>query len=237
MPIQTRTEMLATGVRCPRGIEVFGDDLGTIEKTAIDIEHAVAKVSGNHSAFTERSIGGFYIDSKSNARRRRGMDSPSPTRLAAVAPDGHQVVRDAGPVGRAGDSTFTAVALSVHTEGVLEARPLLGEVVGSAHVRAIRVSGDRAWGAPRGTRGLRRSGSRFCARWASFRSSSAVWPPYGNHGYRGSACPERRRPPFARRLGRRLSTPGRARDRRLREDLRRWREPVASSRTHFCNFS
>ena len=62
MPIQTRTEMLATGVRSPLGIQVFGDDLDDIEKAAIAVEHAVAKVPGTRSAFAERSTGGFYID-------------------------------------------------------------------------------------------------------------------------------------------------------------------------------
>jgi Cu(I)/Ag(I) efflux system membrane protein CusA/SilA len=62
MPIQTRTEMLATGVRSPLGIQVFGDDLDTIEKTAVAIEHAVSTVPGTRSAFAERSTGGFYVD-------------------------------------------------------------------------------------------------------------------------------------------------------------------------------
>jgi Cu(I)/Ag(I) efflux system membrane protein CusA/SilA len=62
MPIQTRTEMLATGVRSPLGIEVFGDDLDAIEQTAISVEHSVAQVPGTRSAFAERSTGGFYID-------------------------------------------------------------------------------------------------------------------------------------------------------------------------------
>jgi Cu(I)/Ag(I) efflux system membrane protein CusA/SilA len=62
MPIQTRTEMLATGVRSPLGIEVFGDDLEAIEQTAISVEHAVAKLPGTRSAFAERSTGGFYLD-------------------------------------------------------------------------------------------------------------------------------------------------------------------------------
>jgi Cu(I)/Ag(I) efflux system membrane protein CusA/SilA len=62
MPIQTRTEMLATGVRSPLGIQVFGDDLDAIEKAAIDVEHAVAQIPGTRSAFAERSTGGFYID-------------------------------------------------------------------------------------------------------------------------------------------------------------------------------
>ncbi|MEO7730503.1 MAG: CusA/CzcA family heavy metal efflux RND transporter [Kofleriaceae bacterium] len=62
MPIQTRTEMLSTGVRSPLGVEVFGDNIEQIEKTAISIEKAVAKVPGTRSAFADRSTGGFYID-------------------------------------------------------------------------------------------------------------------------------------------------------------------------------
>ncbi len=62
MPIQTRTEMLATGVKSPLGIEVLGDDLEAIEKAAIAVEHAVSKVPGTRSAFAERGTGGFYID-------------------------------------------------------------------------------------------------------------------------------------------------------------------------------
>ncbi len=62
MPIQTRTEMLATGIRSPLGIQVYGDDLGTIEKAAVEIEKAVSNVPGTRSAFADRSTGGFYVD-------------------------------------------------------------------------------------------------------------------------------------------------------------------------------
>jgi Cu(I)/Ag(I) efflux system membrane protein CusA/SilA len=62
MPIQTRTEMLATGVRSPLGIQVFGDDLATIERTAIAIERAMTEIPGTRSAFAERSTGGFFVD-------------------------------------------------------------------------------------------------------------------------------------------------------------------------------
>ncbi|WNG41303.1 efflux RND transporter permease subunit [Archangium violaceum] len=64
MPIQTRTEMLATGIRSPLGIQVFGDDLETIEKAAVDIEKVMAGVPGTRSAFADRSTGGFYVDVK-----------------------------------------------------------------------------------------------------------------------------------------------------------------------------
>lgn len=62
MPVQTRTEMLATGIRSPLGIQVFGDDLETIERTALRIEEAVSKIPGTRSAFAERATGGFFID-------------------------------------------------------------------------------------------------------------------------------------------------------------------------------
>jgi Cu(I)/Ag(I) efflux system membrane protein CusA/SilA len=54
--------MLATGVRSPLGIRVFGNDLATIERTAIDIEQAVATIPGTRSAYAERSVGGYYLD-------------------------------------------------------------------------------------------------------------------------------------------------------------------------------
>ncbi len=62
MPIQTRTEMLSTGIRSPLGVKVFGDDLETIEAAALSIERAVAEIPGTRSAFAERSTGGFYLD-------------------------------------------------------------------------------------------------------------------------------------------------------------------------------
>jgi Cu(I)/Ag(I) efflux system membrane protein CusA/SilA len=75
MPIQTRVEMLATGVRSPLAIQVFGDDLATLEQTAIAIERAVATVPGTRSAFAERSSGGFFVDVevKRDALVRHGL--------------------------------------------------------------------------------------------------------------------------------------------------------------------
>ncbi len=62
MPIQTRNEMLATGVRSAVGIKVFGPDLNRIEKLAIQIESALKNVPGTRSAFAERVTGGFFLD-------------------------------------------------------------------------------------------------------------------------------------------------------------------------------
>ena len=44
MPIKNRIDMLATGIRTPIGIKVFGKDLGEIEDLAKQIESAVKTV-------------------------------------------------------------------------------------------------------------------------------------------------------------------------------------------------
>lgn len=62
MPIQTRTEMLATGIRSPLGVQVYGNDLESIERAAVAIEKALAQVPGTRGAFADRATGGFYVD-------------------------------------------------------------------------------------------------------------------------------------------------------------------------------
>jgi Cu(I)/Ag(I) efflux system membrane protein CusA/SilA len=62
MPIQTRTEMLATGFRSQLGVKVFGDDTASIAAAAVEIEQALAAVPGTRSAVAERLTDGFYLD-------------------------------------------------------------------------------------------------------------------------------------------------------------------------------
>jgi len=68
MPIQTRTEMITTGVRSPVGIKVLGADLKTIEKIGLEIEQVLANVPGTKSAFAERLNEGYYLDINVNRR-------------------------------------------------------------------------------------------------------------------------------------------------------------------------
>jgi len=68
MPIQTRTEMITTGVRSPVGIKVLGPDLKTIEKIGLEIEQVLANVPGTKSAFAERLNEGYYLDITVNRR-------------------------------------------------------------------------------------------------------------------------------------------------------------------------
>ena len=62
MPIKARIDMLATGIRTPIGIKVFGKDLGEMERLAREIEQVVKQVPGTTSAFAERITGGYYLN-------------------------------------------------------------------------------------------------------------------------------------------------------------------------------
>ena len=62
MPIKARLDMLATGIRTPIGIKVFGKDLDEMERLAKKIEQVVKQVPGTTSAFAERITGGYYLD-------------------------------------------------------------------------------------------------------------------------------------------------------------------------------
>lgn len=62
MPIKARTDMLATGIRTPVGIKVFGDNLEQLDALATEIEGVVSQVPGTTSAFAERLTGAYYLD-------------------------------------------------------------------------------------------------------------------------------------------------------------------------------
>ncbi|CAE6482854.1 copper/silver efflux system, membrane component [Nitrosomonas nitrosa] len=62
MPIKNRTDMLATGIRTPVGIKVFGNDLNEIEKLGKRIEMVIKTVPGTTSVYAERTTGGYYLD-------------------------------------------------------------------------------------------------------------------------------------------------------------------------------
>lgn len=62
MPIKTRIDMLATGIKTPVGIKVAGPDLAEIERIGKRIEEVVLQVDGTRSAYSERVAGGRYIE-------------------------------------------------------------------------------------------------------------------------------------------------------------------------------
>jgi Cu(I)/Ag(I) efflux system membrane protein CusA/SilA len=54
--------MLATGIRTPVGIKIFGPDLAELERIGKEVEQSVRMVPGTRSAFAERAVSGYYLD-------------------------------------------------------------------------------------------------------------------------------------------------------------------------------
>ena len=69
MPIKTRIDMLATGIKTPVGIKVSGLDLIEIQKIGQQLEQVLADVKGTASVYSERVVGGRYI--KIDIQRRQ----------------------------------------------------------------------------------------------------------------------------------------------------------------------
>ncbi|NUR33908.1 MAG: efflux RND transporter permease subunit [Gemmatimonadaceae bacterium] len=61
MPIKNRLDMLATGIKTPVGIKLFGPSLDTLDRLGKEIERLLPSVRGTNSVFAERSVGGRYV--------------------------------------------------------------------------------------------------------------------------------------------------------------------------------
>jgi len=62
MPIQTRTEMLSTGIRSQIGITVYGPDLAVIQKIGEHIEGLLKEDPNTATVYSERVTGGYYVN-------------------------------------------------------------------------------------------------------------------------------------------------------------------------------
>lgn len=87
MPIKTRIDMLATGIKTPVGIKVSGADLKVIEGIGTQIEKVLKKVPGTASAYSERVAGGRYI--------QIDIDQLRAARLGLNIKDVHDVIQAA----------------------------------------------------------------------------------------------------------------------------------------------
>ncbi|QMV15497.1 efflux RND transporter permease subunit [Vibrio spartinae] len=61
MPIKTRIDMLATGIKTPIGIKIAGSDLAEIEKIGAQLEPILNNITGTASVYAERVAGGRYV--------------------------------------------------------------------------------------------------------------------------------------------------------------------------------
>ncbi|MFT6188275.1 MAG: Cu(I)/Ag(I) efflux system membrane protein CusA/SilA [Oleispira sp.] len=69
MPIKTRIDMLATGIKTPVGIKVSGPDLNVIQNIGQQLEQILGEVKGTASVYSERVAGGRYIKIDINRRQ------------------------------------------------------------------------------------------------------------------------------------------------------------------------
>jgi len=63
---------LPPGFRSVLGVKVFGPDLGQIQKLAVQVEKEPPIFQNTQSAFAERTVGGYFLDSPLIAKPRRG---------------------------------------------------------------------------------------------------------------------------------------------------------------------
>lgn len=62
MPIKTRIDMLATGVKTPVGVKIAGPDLAGIEAIGKDIEILLNDLPNTASVYAERVVGGRFVN-------------------------------------------------------------------------------------------------------------------------------------------------------------------------------
>jgi Cu(I)/Ag(I) efflux system membrane protein CusA/SilA len=62
MPIKTRIDMLSTGIKTPVGIKISGPDLTVLQQIGEQIEAVVRLVPNTLSVYSERVMGGRYIN-------------------------------------------------------------------------------------------------------------------------------------------------------------------------------
>ncbi len=69
MPIKTRIDMLATGIKTPVGIKLLGDDLEELSELGQKIEGLLRGMPEVSSVFSERVVGGNYVEIDVNRRQ------------------------------------------------------------------------------------------------------------------------------------------------------------------------
>ncbi len=95
MPIKTRIDMLATGIKTPVGIKIGGRDLNEIQQIGQQIERILGKLEGTASVYSERVAGGRYIkvDIQRKKAARYGLNIADVQSVVASAVGGMKVTQ------------------------------------------------------------------------------------------------------------------------------------------------
>jgi Cu(I)/Ag(I) efflux system membrane protein CusA/SilA len=84
MPIKNRIDMLATGIRTPVGVKIYGPNLDTLQQLGERVERILQDVRGTRNVFAERNVSGYYVDVRT--------DRAQAARFGLNAGDLHDVV-------------------------------------------------------------------------------------------------------------------------------------------------
>jgi len=95
MPISTRIDMLATGIKTPVGIKVGGEDLKQIQSIGQQLEAILGDVPGTASVYSERVAGGRYIKVDINRAQaaRYGLNIADVQQVVATAIGGRNITQ------------------------------------------------------------------------------------------------------------------------------------------------
>jgi Cu(I)/Ag(I) efflux system membrane protein CusA/SilA len=95
MPIKTRIDMLATGIKTPVGIKVSGPDLSIIQEVGKQLELILKNVHGTASVYSERVAGGRYIKVDINRAKaaRYGLNIAEIQQVVATAIGGVNIAK------------------------------------------------------------------------------------------------------------------------------------------------
>ena len=95
MPIKTRIDMLATGIKTPVGIKVAGPELDVIQSIGLQIEQLLPEIEGTASVYSERVAGGRYIkvDISREKASRFGLNIEDVQQVVSTAIGGMNVTQ------------------------------------------------------------------------------------------------------------------------------------------------
>ena len=95
MPIKTRIDMLATGIKTPVGIKIAGPDLAVIQNIGTQLETLLQDLPGTASVYSERVAGGRYlnVDIDRNKAARFGLNIADVQQVISSAIGGMNVAQ------------------------------------------------------------------------------------------------------------------------------------------------
>lgn len=95
MPIKTRIDMLATGIKTPVGLKIAGPNLKTIQGIGEQIEDLLTDFPGTTSVYSERVAGGRYleIDLKREQAVRFGLNIDDIQQVISTAVGGVNITQ------------------------------------------------------------------------------------------------------------------------------------------------